>query len=215
MLGSLNTNFSVIGLTETWLHDDNQDHFSLKNYDFVNVNRKLKKGGGVGIYISQHLKYKTRNDLNATKEDIIESVFTEIPTKVSKNIIVGVIYRPPNSKFDEFERTLNETLSKIDKENKTCYLMGDFNVDMLKNETCDFANRLTQNLFTSFYFPLITMPTRITQHTATLIDNLFSNDLEKINYSQNGLISSDISNHLPIFHICGVNKENTKNRKKH
>ena len=215
MLGSLNTNFSVIGLTETCLHDDNQDNFSFKNYDFVNVNRKLKKGGGVGIYISQHLKYKTRNDLNATKEDIIESVFTEIPTKVSKNIIVGVIYRPPNSKFDEFERTLNETLSKIDKENKTCYLMGDFNVDMLKNETCDFANRLTQNLFTSFYFPLITMPTRITQHTATLIDNLFSNDLEKINYSQNGLIFSDISDHLPIFHICGVNKENTKNRKKH
>jgi hypothetical protein len=82
--------------------------------------------------------------------------------------------------------------------------MDDFNVDMLKNETCDFANRLTQNLFTPFYFPLITMPARITEHTATLIDKIFSNDLEKINYSQNGPIFSDISDHLPIQYFIYV-----------
>ncbi len=44
-------------------------------------------------------------------------------------------------------------------------------------------------------------PTRITQHNATLIDNIFTNDVETIESSSNGLIFSDISDHLPIFHI--------------
>ena len=49
--------------------------------------------------------------------------------------------------------------------------MGDFNIDLLKSESCDFANKFTEQLFTSSFYPLITKPTRITSHTATLIDN--------------------------------------------
>ena len=38
--------------------------------------------------------------------------------------------------------------------------------------------------YTSF-FPLITKATRITNHTETLIDNIFTNNLEKLNNSIN------------------------------
>jgi hypothetical protein len=51
---------------------------------------------------------------------------------------------------------------------------------------------------------LITRPTRITEHTVTLIDNIFTNDLEQIEFSKNGLIFTDISDHLPIFHIASL-----------
>jgi hypothetical protein len=47
-----------------------------------------------------------------------------------------------------------------------------------------------------------------TQHTATLIDNIFTNDLEHIDSSVNGLIFSDISDHLPIFHIPCLSSNN-------
>jgi hypothetical protein len=47
------------------------------------------------------------------------------------------------------------------------------------------------------FFPLITLPTRITAHTATVIDNIFTNNSD--NHSLNGLFPSDISDHLPIF----------------
>jgi hypothetical protein len=50
------------------------------------------------------------------------------------------------------------------------------------------------------YTPLITKPTRITQHTATIIDNIFTNNIEKLENSINGIIFSDISDHLPIIH---------------
>ena len=89
-----------------------------------------------------------------------------------KNIIIGVIYRPPNSNFNLFENEINKILSKTDKENKICYLMGDFNIDLLKSESCDFARRFLEQLLSSSYISLILKPTRITQHTATLIDNI-------------------------------------------
>jgi hypothetical protein len=80
--------------------------------------------------------------------------------------------------------------------------MGDFNIDLLKTESCDFSNRFSEQLFTSSFLPLITRPTRITEHTATLIANIFTNDLEQIESSKNGLVFSDISDHLPVFHIA-------------
>ena len=52
--------------------------------------------------------------------------------------------------------------------------MGDFNIDLLKTESCDFSNRFSEQLFTSSFLPLIARPTRITENTAiyaALIDN--------------------------------------------
>ena len=90
--------------------------------------------------------------------------------------------------------------------------MGDLNIDLLKSESCDYANRFTEQLFTCPYIPLIAKPTRITQHTATLIDNIFTNNIEKLESSTNGIIFSDRSDadHLPIVHMCNLNthKEN-------
>ncbi len=78
LIYSLNKPFQVIGLTETWLKETNEDLFKLENYDFVNVNRSTKSGGGVGIYVSNELKYKVRFNLNRSTENVIESVFIEI-----------------------------------------------------------------------------------------------------------------------------------------
>jgi endonuclease/exonuclease/phosphatase family metal-dependent hydrolase len=98
---------------------------------------------------------------------------------------------------------LEKILDIIDKENKICYLMGDFNIDLFKSESCDYSNRFLEQLFTSSYFPLITKATRVTHHTTTLIDNIFTNNIEKINDSI--IILSDLSDHLPIVHSYNTN----------
>ena len=50
-------------------------------------------------------------------------------------------------------------------------------------------------------YPLITKPSRITDITATLIDNIFMNELQfQVN---SGLLITDISDHVPVFAICG------------
>jgi hypothetical protein len=57
--------------------------------------------------------------------------------------------------------------------------MGDFNIDLLKSESCDYSIRFLEQLYTSSYIPLVLRPTRITQHTATLIDNIFTKKTSK------------------------------------
>jgi hypothetical protein len=205
LIDTMNIPFQIIGLTETWLNENNQEYFALKNYDHFGSSRPNKKGGGVAIYVSNQLESKPRNDLTKNIEDSIETKFIEINNKYGKNIIIGVIYRPPNHNFDQFEQAMNKILQAIDRENKICYLMGDFNIDLLKSESCDYSNKFIEQLFTSSFLPLINKPTRITNHTATLIDNIFTNNLENIENSKNGIIFTDISDHLPVVHMFNIN----------
>jgi hypothetical protein len=62
-----------------------------------------KKGGGVGIFISNNLNYKLRTDLNIHEDGRVESLFIEIISTTGKNIIVGTIYRPPSGNFEMYE----------------------------------------------------------------------------------------------------------------
>ncbi len=124
----------------------------MNNYEYFGSNRTEKRGGGVGIYVSKQLEYKIRNDLTENIEDIIETKFVEVVNNNGKNLIIGVIYRPPNKSFAAFENTMNKILEKIDRENKLCYLMGDFNIDLFKSESCDYTSRFIEQFFTSSFF---------------------------------------------------------------
>ena len=70
------------------------------------------------------------------------------------------------------------------------------------------------NFQTIVIYTLITKPTRITSHTATLIDNIFTNNsyINNIDESINGIIFSDISDHLPISHVCNLDSIDDYNK---
>ena len=77
--------------------------------------------------------------------------------------------------------------------------MGDFNINLLNyeahSETNDFIN-----LMVSYYLlPYILHPTRVTDHSATIIDNIFSTNCEYDTVRRNLL--SQISDHFPQFLI--------------
>ena len=94
--------------------------FALNEYEYLGSNRTIKKGGSVGLYVLKHLQIKHKKDLDKNIEGIIETKFVEIINNNSKNLIIGIIYRPPSSNFDTFKNTMNEILGKIDRENKHC-----------------------------------------------------------------------------------------------
>ena len=95
-------------------------------------------------------------------------------------MIIGVIYKPPNFNLNEFIDSLCTTLSKVESEQKDCYLLGDYNFDLLKYSTHGDTEKLLSTLNTYCYRPLITKPTRVTAHSCTCIDNIFSNVLSEL-----------------------------------
>ena len=97
-LKSLKIDFSIIGLTETWLTDNYANIFDIPGYKFIMANRKNKNGGGVGMYITEKVDFKLREDLSVFKENILESLFVEFKT-VKDTVVVGILYRPPNSRL--------------------------------------------------------------------------------------------------------------------
>ena len=104
----------------------------------------------------------------------MESTFIEIVNPRKSNIIVGVIYRHPSMDLADFNcNYLNKLLENTSKEQKSIFLLGDFNVNLLNynehNETNEFLDSLACNSF----IPLILQPTRITSHSNTLIDSIF------------------------------------------
>ena len=126
------------------------------------------------MYVSSNLNFKFRCDLDFSEPNVAESLFIEIVKPQGKNIVTGVIYRAPNHNVDEFLTMTNELLSKISKENKICYLMGDFNLNLMNHQSHSATSEFLDALYSNMFFPLITRPTRITPHSATLIDNFVS-----------------------------------------
>ena len=56
-------------------------------------------------------------------------------------------------------------------------------------------------MFSNCFKPLTNKPTRVTLKTTTIIDNIFANEYENENKYMTGILTTDISDHYPIFHI--------------
>ena len=60
-------------------------------------------------------------------------------------------------------------------------------------------------MFSSTFYPLISKPTRITNISATLIDNIFVNYLDECHKC--GILFTDLLDHLPVFQITSSSKK--------
>lgn len=95
--------------------------------------------------------------------------------KKSTPLIFGCIYRHPNAKLDGFTTKLENLLKQFNDHKQETYILGDFNIDCLKYETHALTENYVNMLFNNTFYPIITKPTRITCHSATLIDHIYTN----------------------------------------
>ena len=186
---------TVLAVTETWLTEDTQNLFQIPGYNFITQSR-LTKGGGVGLFICHNLTYMVRNDLCHNLPHI-ECLFIELSQNGNHNILLGCIYRPPNTDPTLFNSTILDILKCTDdKGYKTIAIAGDFNLDLIKSNTHTPTSEFMHNLLTYSFLPAINIPTRITNHSKTLIDNIFVHS--KNPTTKAVVINCDLSDHLPI-----------------
>ena len=201
LLSSTKKVFDIIAVSETriTMQVSLLNNLNLYHYSFEFTPTETSAGGTL-LYIANHLSYKCRNDLNIYKNNELESTFIEIVNPKKSNIIVGVIYRHPSMDLADFNSNcLNKLLENISKEQKSMFLLGDFNVNLLNYNKHNQTNEFLDSLASNSFIPLILQPTRITSHSITLIDNIFSNVIEPDIIPDN--LTATISDHLPQFAI--------------
>ena len=74
--------------------------------------------------------------------------------------------------------------------------MEDFNLDLLQYNHHTTTQEFIDTLFSHAFIPVISNPTRLTSYSATLIDNIFTNNLSQ--NVLNGIALNDSSDHLPV-----------------
>ena len=169
------------------------------------MNRISKSGGGVGLYLRDYLKIKTRSYCYSNSETV-ESVFVELDSHYCRYSLSTT-----TSNVHDFLEPLEQILSVISKQNKPCYIMGNYN--LTKHQHHPAASEYIDLLFSCMFHPLKTKPTRLACNSATLIDNILTNDISSTG-SENGLIINDLSDHHPVFLLAYTftSQKNSKQR---
>ena len=179
-------------------HFDRSDFITntdIEGYVVYSTPSNLSKGG-TALYINDKFSFIERTD-SKIQNDNFESSWVEIVNKLSRNIVVASIYRHPRYNLTDFISYLEKCSNILTKENKEIYLCGDFNIDLLQIETNNKYQQFYDMLCSYGFSPKIIQPTRVTVHTSSLIDNIFSNNI--IDDTRNGNILPTLSEHFSQF----------------
>jgi hypothetical protein len=203
---------AVICLQEIW-NKPQYESFLLENYhdfqfkirDKTGINSN--QGGGVGLWIHNSFSFEPLPSISYFIPHVFESQFFKIKTGKNTFVIFGNLYRPNTAPLADIKRSiqiLNEIFMNIKsdpnlKHAQDIIIAGDTNIDLLKHENHLDTNMYLDSLLSNGLLPLITLPTRISGHSATLLDHICTNIIDDT--FDTGIIISDLSDHFPVFYI--------------
>ena len=129
--------FDIITMSETWLKDNELllQHVTIPDYCHTFQNREHLRGGGVGMYLKESLKFERREDIESPYPNL-EHLWIEIPGRNrNSKLLIGTIY-PSESQmnFQDWLQDFEELLSNLTISwNGMLLITGYFNTDLLKS----------------------------------------------------------------------------------
>ena len=208
----------VIALQETWAIKE-ESVFDIRGYNLIYKDRGSNmKGGGVSFYIRNDFKFKIIDSLSTFIPKVFESLVVEIDGK-GKIMTIANIYRSPScpnnispsEKNDMFMNHLTNYQNYLSNLNNETFIVGDFNIDLLKKE--NLSNLFLESFLSFGFLPCITKTTRFDKNSRSFscIDNIFKkgSNIEKMT---SGILDFEISDHFPIFHTIKTNAKKDKKK---
>lgn len=216
------SNYSVIALTESWLHSAvknvelfNTDAFSVYRCDRDVINTNYNHGGGVLLAIdssvhSIDLRLKeTTNFKNLYQIDIVG-----VKIKIDYYFcFILLIYIPPNVHVDLYN-SIFDTISSLEYlHNRDVIILGDFNI----TDYSTYLNTLEVNnsvlsLLNFFNFLELEQHNFVYNHNNRLLDLVLSNKKCEVNRALDILITEDL--HHPSIDVSVTVSKQSKNNNK-
>lgn len=190
----------IIAVQETWFNIQYLNLYSINSYQAIHCPRN-DGYGGTTIYVKSTIKYKTLINLS---DENVELIAIELPDIIINNrkLILISVYRSPKCIFHVFLNKIETVLDQLGAQ--TILLVGDINIDMLKNST---NQRILVNLFSEFN--MYSCHSHITRPTSkTSIDWVFSTDSSNFFVH---CIENSLSDHNILS--CGIYLKQTGEQK--
>ena len=162
------TDFDAFSGTETWLTKNTpRDRYTMDNFNILRADRKNRRGGGVCLFLKkQYSKFKVIKIPNVC--EMPEMLWVEVSVGQAK-VAIGTLYKPPKIPVGMFQAAY-ESLIYIYSKYEHTILAGDFNVNMLDQNSYE-SRVLTNAIIEPFSLSqMVSSPTRITNKSRTLID---------------------------------------------
>ena len=180
---------------------DDMSIFNINGYDRISQGKSCGNKGGLAIYIDNRFDYEIIMNLNMYKQ--WEGLVIKVKGDTLTNpFIICNVYRPPRSTIPVLREFLNEltpVMNSLDMPNHNVILAGDFNINLLKvNENIVYGEFLDLLMSLSLN-PQITLPTRFSTNSGTLIDNIFTKLFNPSVSTCAGIHINRLSDHQPCF----------------
>ena len=207
ILGAELLEFDVLAFTETWLNSSYaSDDIRLES--FREPERKDRVGdshGGVIIYVKDSIHYRRRNDLELRG---IECIWIQLTLK-HKHVLFGLFYRPPNSDSIYYSGIEDSIHLAIDSGITDIIITGDFNFNMLNNQTSRKINTFCEQFS---LFQCINEPTHFTENSSTLLDILLVTNKDHLILCGVGdpFLHQEQRYHCPIYGVFNFRKPKVK-----
>ena len=147
----------------------------LPGYTLISQSTICSSHGGLAIYLHDTFNYTL---LPIYKRSTIwKGLFIEIEGKqLSKNVVIGNIYRPPRDRnviYQSFFNEIGPVLTTIGDFKCEIILTGDLSINLLNVNVKPIFNEFLDIITSHSFYPHITLPTRLSRRSGTLIDNFF------------------------------------------
>ena len=206
------TKFDILCFNETSCNPDNAAggiaDFELDGFYtpiLQNPSRTSGRGGGLAIYINNSTcsadDFKVVAGLSSNSTPSAgEFLFIEIKVRknINKNVISGAMYRSPSASPNTFLESMKSNLQFLERhKTKHIIIAGDTNIDLIQHDNDIHAQTISEDTLSHGFTEVISKPTRITDHSATLIDHIYTNSLSLT--TSTGILINDLSDHLGTF----------------
>ena len=208
---------TCIALQEIWSISRNYDlpgyHSLVYNTRDKNKTLNSNCGGGVGFYISSSTDFEIVQFKDEFVEGVYESIWVHLKLANGKSKILGNVYRPNTARGDLNKAiSIHKSILKDIKSNKKfrtseVIVFSDFNADLLNYHNHSATAEYVDFQLELGLLPLVTLPTRKYQTSATLIDHIFATKTENL-IKVGVLEDSELSDHFGTAYIEDIQVSN-------
>ena len=218
ILKEYNIAFSAICIQESWLNDYHDVSLvQISGYNMIHQGKQCCGHGGLIIYLQDQFQYTVRNMYDSS--NVWEGLFIDIGGEdLSKKVTLCNIYRPStrnenNQVIDQFITEISPIVENLSKENSTLIFAGDFNINLLNINEREKIQDYFDLFVSRGLFPKITLPTRLSTYSGTLIDQIFVRNPHCDQSSLSGIFFSTMSDHMPCFSFLDIMKQAIRPKK--